>query len=382
MKVLVLGAGRMGRAITFDLARSREVEEVILADIDIEKAKNAYKIDDQKVRFEHIDVTNSNIVESMKECDSVISAVTYQHNFMLARAAIDARVNLCDLGGNIDIVEKELELNKRAKKAGITIIPDCGLAPGITNILAFHGAKKFDEINAIHLRVGGIPQNPEPPLGYKIFFSVQGLLNEYTGKARVIRNGKIMEVDPLTEIEEIEIQPFGKLEAFQTSGGTSTLCNTFKGKVKELDYKTIRYPGHCEKFRVMMDLGLASQEAIEVDGQMVKPRDILAALLNAKLADKDAKDVVILRVSISGKKEGKKKKIVYNLIDYFDENNNISAMMRTTAYPASIIAQMLANGRIKERGALPPELCVPADLFLAELKKRGINVTMESKRVC
>ncbi len=380
MKVLVLGAGRMGRAITFDLARSKEVEEVILADIDIEKAKNA-KIS-QKVRFEHIDVTDRGIVELMKKCDSVISAVTYQHNFMLARAAIDAGVSFCDLGGNIDIVEKELELNEKAKKAGITIIPDCGLAPGITNILAFHGAKKFDEINEIHLRVGGIPQNPEPPLGYKILFSVQGLINEYTGKARVIRNGKIMEVDPLTEIEEIEIQPFGKLEAFQTSGGTSTLCNTFKGKVKELDYKTIRYPGHCEKFGVMMDLGLASQEAIEVDGQMVKPRDILAALMNTKLADKDAKDVVILRVSISGKKEGKKKKIVYNLIDYFDENNNISAMMRTTAYPASIIAQMLANGRIKERGALPPELCVPADLFLAELKKRGINITMESKRVC
>lgn len=379
MKVLVLGAGRMGRAITFDLTRSKEVEEVILADIDIEKAKNA-KIS-QKVRFEHIDVTDSNIVESMKECDLVISAVTYQHNFVLARAAIDARVNLCDLGGNIDIVEKELELNEKAKEAGITIIPDCGLAPGITNILAFHGAKKFDEINEIHLRVGGIPQNPEPPLGYKIFFSVQGLLNEYLGKAKIIRNGKIMEVDPLTEIEEIEIQPFGKLEAFQTSGGTSTLCNTFKGKVKELDYKTIRYPGHCEKFGVMMNLGFADEDPIEVDGEMVKPRDILAALLNAKLADKDAKDVVILRVSISGKKDGKKKKIVYNLIDYFDENNNVSAMMRTTAYPASIIAQMLANGRIKERGALPPELCVPADLFLAELKKRGINITMESERM-
>ncbi len=382
MKVLVLGAGRMGRAITFDLARSREIEEVILADIDIKAKDVLNKISTQKVRFEHVDVTDRGIAELMKKCDSVISAVTYQHNFMLARAAIDARVNLCDLGGNIDIVEKELELNEKAKKAGITIIPDCGLAPGITNILAFHGAKKFDELDEIHLRVGGIPQNPEPPLGYKILFSVQGLINEYTGKARVIRNGKIMEVDPLTEIEEIEIQPFGKLEAFQTSGGTSTLCNTFKGKVKELDYKTIRYPGHCEKFRVMMDLGLASQEAIEVDGQMVKPRDILAALLNTKLADKDAKDVVILRVSISGKKDGKKKKIVYNLIDYFDENNNVSAMMRTTAYPASIIAQMLANGRIKERGALPPELCVPADLFLAELKKRGINVTMESERVC
>ncbi len=379
MKVLVLGAGRMGRTITFDLTRSKEVEEVILADIDIEKAKNA-KIS-QKVRFEHIDVTDSNIVESMKECDLVISAVTYQHNFVLARAAIDARVNLCDLGGNIDIVEKELELNEKAKEAGITIIPDCGLAPGITNILAFHGAKKFDEINEIHLRVGGIPQNPEPPLGYKIFFSVQGLLNEYLGKAKIIRNGKIMEVDPLTEIEEIEIQPFGKLEAFQTSGGTSTLCNTFKGKVKELDYKTIRYPGHCEKFGVMMNLGFADEDPIEVDGEMVKPRDILAALLNAKLADKDAKDVVILRVSISGKKDGKKKKIVYNLIDYFDENNNVSAMMRTTAYPASIIAQMLANGRIKKRGALPPELCVPADLFLAELKKRGINITMESERM-
>ncbi len=379
MKVLVLGAGRMGRAITFDLARSKEVEEVILADIDIEKAKNA-KIS-QKVRFEHIDVTDRGIVELMKKCDSVISAVTYQHNFMLARAAIDARVNLCDLGGNIDIVEKELGLNEKAKKAGITIIPDCGLAPGITNILAFHGAKKFDELDEIHLRVGGIPQNPEPPLGYKIFFSVRGLLNEYLGKARVIRNEKIMEVDPLTEIEEIEIQPFGKLEAFQTSGGTSTLCNTFKGKVKELDYKTMRYPGHCEKFGVMMDLGFADEDPIEVDEQMVKPRDILAALLNTKLADKDAKDVVILRVSISGKKDGKKKKIVYNLIDYFDENNNISAMMRTTAYPASIIAQVLANGKIKEKGALPPELCVPADLFLAELKKRGINITMESERM-
>ena len=243
----------------------------------------------------------------MRGHDSVISCVNYWYNVSLSKAAIETGANFCDLGGNNYIVDEQLALDAEAKAAGINIIPDCGLAPGMVSVLAMHGAAKFDDIEEIHIRVGGLPQDPQPPLNYQLVFSVEGLINEYIEVARVIRDGKIIEIDSMTEIESLNFEGFPPLEAFQTSGGTSTLPDTFLGKIRELDYKTIRYAGHCEKFKTMMDLGLCSSDEIVVDFQKVKPRKVFGELLQKHLPA-DGPDYVLVRLDFVGNKRRRDQK--------------------------------------------------------------------------
>jgi lysine 6-dehydrogenase len=376
MKILVLGAGRMGHGAVFDLIyNSPEVESVTVADYDFAKAKTlAAEINSPKLQAKQLDAANySEVTALMRGHDAAISCVNYWYNLELSRAAIETRTNFCDLGGNNYVVDAQLALDEEAKRAGINIIPDCGLAPGMVSILAMHGAGRFDEIEEIHIRVGGLPQNPRPPLNYQLVFSVEGLINEYVEVARVIRNGEIKEIESMTELETLEFENFPPLEAFQTSGGTSTLPDTFLGKIKELDYKTIRYAGHCEKFKTMIDLGLCSSEEIIADGIKVKPRKVLGELLQKNLPA-DEPDYVLVRLEFVGTSGGETKRLCYDIVDKFDEKTNLSAMMRTTAFPASIIAQMTAKGDVKMRGATPQEKAVDPEKFVAELARRNIVI--------
>ncbi|HEY0098068.1 MAG TPA: saccharopine dehydrogenase C-terminal domain-containing protein [Pyrinomonadaceae bacterium] len=377
MKILVLGAGRMGLGAAYDLAHNSDgVAAVTVADIDLERARAVVStVGSAKLTPAHVDVNDpAQVVALMRGHDAVISCVTYYHNLQLARAAIEARANFCDLGGNNAVVASELALDAEARAAGINIIPDCGLAPGMVSVLAAHGAARFDELEAIHIRVGGLPQSPRPPLNYQIVFSVEGLINEYVERARVIRGGQIVEVESLAEIEALEFPaPYGRMEAFQTSGGTSTLPDTFQGRLQELDYKTIRYPGHCGAFKLFVDLGLAASEEIEVDGVRVRPRRLLGEMLLRHLPA-DEPDVVLIRLAFRGRTAGRDARLRYDIIDRFDERTGLSAMMRTTAFPASIIAQMMAQGETTGRGALPQELVVPPDKFVAALAARDIRI--------
>ncbi|MEJ7700795.1 MAG: saccharopine dehydrogenase C-terminal domain-containing protein [Pyrinomonadaceae bacterium] len=339
----------------------------------------AENIKSPKVSAIKLDVSDfEKTVSVMGGHDSAISCVNYWYNFELSRAAIETRTNFCDLGGNNLIVDKQLALNVEAKNAGINIIPDCGLAPGMVSILAMHGANRFDEMREIHIRVGGLPQKPKLPLNYQLVFSVEGLINEYVEKARVIRAGKTKEIDSMTELEALSFEGFPALEAFQTSGGTSTLTETFLGQIKELDYKTIRYAGHCDKFKAMIDLGLCSSEEIVTDYVKVKPRKVLAELLQKNLPA-DEPDYVLVRLDFSGIKDGQKKSLRYDIVDQFDKETGLSAMMRTTAFPASIIAQMMAKGDVNMRGATPQEKAINAEKFVSELARRNIKIE-ESQR--
>ncbi|HEX8151549.1 MAG TPA: saccharopine dehydrogenase C-terminal domain-containing protein [Thermoanaerobaculia bacterium] len=371
MKMLVLGAGRMGLGAAFDLASQPDVTEVTVADVDLAKATAVATRVGAKARPVQIDVTDhAAVVDLMRGHASALSCVTYWFNEQLARAAIEAGTNFCDLGGNNDVVAAELALDEQARLRDVSIVPDCGLAPGMVAVLVAHGAQQFAQLDEIHIRVGGLPQNPQPPLDYQMVFSVEGLINEYVERARVIRDGRITEVDSMTEIEELEFPaPFGKLEAFQTSGGTSTLPDTFLGKVKELDYKTIRYQGHCAKFKTMIDLGLCSSDVVEIDGLTLAPRRLLGKLLVDTLPH-DEPDYVLVRVEFVG--EGRR--LRYDIIDAYDPETGLSAMMRTTAFPASIVALMMARGQTTPKGALPQERCVPPDAFMEELAKRKIAV--------
>jgi lysine 6-dehydrogenase len=376
MKILVLGAGRMGHGAVYDLAHnSPDVESVTVADFDLAKAEEAAaKVGGGNVLAKQIDASNySDVVELMRDHDSAISCVNYWYNVELAKAAIETRTNFCDLGGNNYVVDEQLALDEEAKNAGINIIPDCGLAPGMVSVLAMHGADRFDDIQEIHIRVGGLPQHPKPPLDYQLVFSVEGLINEYIEVARVIRDGEIKEVDSMTELESLSFDGFPALEAFQTSGGTSTLPDTFLGKIRELDYKTIRYAGHCERFKTMIDLGLCSSEEIVADFVKVKPRKVLGELLQRNLPA-DEPDYVLVRLEFVGKIEGETKRLRYDIVDKQDEETHLSAMMRTTAFPASIIAQMMAKGDVGLRGATPQEKAIDAEKFVAELARRNINI--------
>jgi lysine 6-dehydrogenase len=392
MRILVIGAGRMGLGAAYDLAHSEAVEAVTVADFDDQRARAVVAtIGGDKLTPAQIDVADDEqTVSLMRGHDAAISCVPYFHNLQLARSAIEAGVNFCDLGGNNTVVAAELSLDEQARAAGINIIPDCGLAPGMVSVLVAHGAARFERLNEIHIRVGGLPQRPAPPLNYQIVFSIEGLINEYVERARVIRGGEIIEVDSMTEIEPLHFPaPYGRMEAFHTSGGISTLPESFSGRLAEMDYKTIRYPGHCEKFKLLLDLGLASSEEIEIDGARFRPRRLLGEMLGRYLPAAGP-DVVLVRVEFRGLLKTKEHEAVppdaqhgagskqstlrYDIIDSFDEETGLSAMMRTTAFPASIVAQMMARGETKGSGAIPQERCIPPDAFVAALKARNIRI--------
>ena len=376
MKILVFGAGRMGYGAVYDLANnSPEVAAVTIADVDLKKAeKVARSVAGSKISARQIDVSDyAAVIDAMSDHDAAISCVNYWFNASLSRAAIKTKCNFCDLGGNNYVVDEQLALDTPARLAGINIIPDCGLAPGMVSILAMHGAQRFDKISGIHIRVGGLPQNPKPPLNYQLVFSVEGLINEYIEKARVIRRGEITEVESMSELETLSFEGFPALEAFQTSGGTSTLPDTFLGKARELDYKTIRYAGHCEKFKTLIDLGFCGSEKITADFVKVNPRRVLGELLQRNLPA-DEPDYVLVRIDFSGEKSGQMQSLRYDIVDKFDAPTGLSAMMRMTAFPASIIAQMMAKGDVLERGATPQEIAIKPKKFVAELARRNIII--------
>ena len=386
----------MGHGAVFDLIHnSPGVEQVTVADFDLKRAEAvAEAVGTSRVDAHHVDAANiSDTARLMKGHDSVISCVNYWYNAALSRAAISTGSNFCDLGGNNYIVDEQLALDAEARAAGINIIPDCGLAPGMVSILAMHGAARFDEVSEIHIRVGGLPQKPEPPLDYQLVFSVEGLINEYIEVARVIRDGCITEVESMTELESLSFDGFPPLEAFQTSGGTSTLPDTFLGKVRELDYKTIRYAGHCEKFKTMIDLGLCSSEeiALSVPGAVatgvlkIAPRKVFGELLQQNLPA-DGPDYVLVRLDFVGTqaplpaspRSGEPTRLRYDIVDRYDEATGMSAMMRTTAFPASIIAQMMARGDVLTRGATPQEKAIDPEKFVAELERRNIRIEVSN----
>jgi len=376
MNYLVLGAGMMGSAVAYDIATRNPADTVILADINTDAATRSAQAIGPNVKPLGLDVNNADdLARAMKECRVAVSAVSYSVNEDVTRAAIRAGVHVCDMGGNNDVVERQLTFDREAKAAAVTAIPNCGLAPGLVNILAVSGASEFDELDSMFLRVGGLPQHPRPPLNYQIVFSAEGLINEYVEQAEVIRDGRLVLVEGMSGLEEIEFPPpFGTLEAFSTSGGVSTIARHFEGKVNTLDYKTIRYKGHCERFKMLLDLGFASNEPLMVGGSVKTNREFFTDLLRKKL-DFGDKDLVLARVAITGRRGKVAQRLVYECIDYYDDSTAMTSMMRTTAFPTSIIAQMLAQGKISSPGVMPPEFCIPGDLMIQELALRNVTIT-------
>ncbi len=376
MKILVLGAGKQGGAAAFDLLRNPEVEQVGIADLDSESLETLHtRLGDRRVFLHHVELDDAQLTsELLSPYDACLNALSPWYSLDITRAAIEARTHLCDLGGGSDVVSQLLKLDTSAFEAGVTVIPDCGLAPGLVTILAAHGIRRLDEANSVHIRVGALPRTTTSPLRYQLAYPVARLLDKYAERAILIRDGVRLSVEPLTEVEEIEFpDPFGTLEAFNTAGGLSTLASTFAGKVRNLDYKTIRYPGHCAMVKPLRELGFLGREPVTIGDGSVRPRDVAAKLLGDVL-NGDSPDVVLVRVTILGTKFGGRRRLEYELIDHADENTNLTAIMRCTAFTASAVVQMLAGGHIDRRGVVPQERCVPADELIDSLRERGLNI--------
>ncbi len=381
----------MGSAAAFDMACQSQVESVSLADSDLRCARDVAAranriIGEKKIRAVQLDAGSMrSAAKLMRGHHAALSAVPYRLNLGLARAAIEARCHFADLGGNNTVVRQELALASKAEKHGVALAPDCGLSPGMASILGGELVRRLGgRADALKLYVGGLPEKPMPPFHYQLVFSVEGLINEYVEPARILRKGKLVTIEPLTEPEEFHMPGFAPLIAFHTSGGTSTLPESFEGRVGECFEKTLRYPGHYDLLCELKALGLFSSEKMRVDGTEITPRAVLSKIFEGKFAGKGP-DVCIMRLEahesvrspgVRGLLGGRLKGRVatFTMVDHYDPKTDMSAMMRTTAFPASIVVQMLASGAINKRGGVLQERDGPADLFLDEMFKRGIHI--------
>ncbi len=251
MKIIVLGAGMMGKALAYDLSKYSNFDSIAIADRDKKKLQYIIEITNAgNIKSQYVNIERTKDIKRLfLNYDIAISAVPYKFNYILAKIAIETNTHFLDLGGNNDIVENERSLFEKAKRKGVTIIYDCGLAPGLSSVIVRDIVEQMESIDYVKIRVGGLPIDPKPPLNYQIVFSPDGLINEYTEDAIVLNKGNILKKKSMTDLETIIFpNPFGKMEAFLTSGGSSTLPYTYRDKIRFLDYKTVRYPGHCEMF--------------------------------------------------------------------------------------------------------------------------------------
>ena len=387
----VLGAGRQGTAAAFDLARWGDARCVILADLDLEVARRAAErvntlLDTTIAEPAQVDVTDPEAVEqlltgassrSARRVDAFLSAVPYYYNLDITKIAIRVGAHMCDLGGHTDIARQQHGFDAEARAAGISIVPNCGQVPGMGTSLIVYAMELLDEATDVCMWDGGLPQHPRPPFNYLLTFHIAGLTNEYAEPAVFIRNGRVMEVEPMTELESVEFpQPIGTLEAFVTGGGLDTMPWTFEGRLQTLQNKTLRYPGHLAQLRAFYDLGLWDLTPIPVGDVEVVPRDVFHALFEPQVTFPGDEDMVIVRVKALGKKDGRDAEAVVELIDTFDEETGFTAMERGTGWSAAIVAEMMVRGQ-SPRGAGGVETFVPARPFVEELRRRGFSVTAQ-----
>lgn len=378
---LILGAGRQGTAAAYDLARFGQARRITLADMQLETAVAAAHRVNQLIGREvavgqSLNVTDTAALHAlMQDADAALSAVPYYFNLAITQAAIASQTHLCDMGGHTGVVQQQLALDAAAQAAGVSIVPDCGMGPGLIVTMAAYAMSRLDEAEAIYIYDGGLPQQPQPPWNYQLTFNINGLTNEMDGQAVFLRQGEIAYVDTLSEPEFIEFPPLGRLEADVTSGGTSTSPWTFRGRLRTYENKTLRYPGHFEWLRAFKQLGLFAETPIRVQGEPIVPRQVYHALLEPQITAPDIRDVCVMRIVGQGQKDGRFATVSVDLIDYFDEATGFRAMERLTGWHCAIMMGFQVRGVVRA-GGVPMETAVPPADFMAELPKRGLNYTV------
>jgi len=377
--MLVLGAGLQGSACALDLLRTTDAD-VTMADARIDRIPAFLKsYVGTRLTVVRMDARNADAVRTlMRGHAAVMSALPYYLNADLARLAVDVGTHFADLGGNTEIVREQQQLDAQARARGLSVMPDCGLAPGMVNIVAAEGIRRLEQVGAVRCYVGGLPQQPEPPLNYTLVYSLEGVIDYYTTPSWILRNGALTMADALSEIELVDFpEPAGRLEAFHTAGGISTMPWDFEGRIPVMEYKTLRYPGHAEIIRAIRGLGLLDLTEVQVRGVTVRPRDLFVALADQKLRRPEALDLVALRVVVEGIRNGAPARIAFSLLDQYDEALGVSAMMRTTGYSLSLTAQMQVAGTVSRPGVVTAYEGMPFEAYVNGLAARGVAIETE-----
>ncbi|HYA56063.1 MAG TPA: saccharopine dehydrogenase C-terminal domain-containing protein [Nitrososphaerales archaeon] len=370
MRTAVLGSGLMGSVIAWDLARSEGVDSVVVADIDPERLKGVRKrARGKKLSTELLNLKDRRkVVTFLKGFDVAASALPHGIVHPSDLAAVQAGAKMV----NIAFEDEQMALDAQARKTGGVLIPGCGVAPGLGGVLLAHGLEQIGGGDEGHILVGGLPQKPLPPFDYRLVFSIVGLLREYIDDARVFRNGRLLKVRPFSTVENYKFPPpIGTLEGFCTDG-LASLVYTLHG-MKTLDEITLRWPGHAEKMGLLMESGYFSREKVRAGDADVSPLEVSWAVLGKKLAEGDPRDMTVMRVIAKGRRG----RVVYDMVDRYDEKNGVSSMGKTTAYTASIVTQMLGSGEVKGKGVIPPEVAIrgkSVEELLSELDRRGVRV--------
>ena len=381
--VCIIGAGKQGTAAAYDILLYAKPKKLLLLDISsssLEKCNSKItsvisdntRVMNKVINFEDHD----NLISILEDFDIMLSAVPYPLNPILTQIALKAKISMVDLGGHTQNVIKQLSYHEEAIKNNITIVPDCGMGPGMNITMGLLAMEQFDKTQDLYIWDGGLPQNPIPPWKYSLFFNIQGLTNEYDEHAFFLRNGKITKVNCFEDIELIDFNELGMLEAAVTSGGLSTMPWTFKGKLNTLENKTLRYVGHWSEMIAYRQLGLFSEEAIEFKGGKFTPREFYHYLLEPHLNTNDNQDICLMRVDAYGIKNGQRKGIRYDVIEKYDAKTGFMAMEKWTGWHASIVMQKIMDGTIK-KGAYSIENALSGSDFYSEILKRNYNITLK-----
>jgi len=376
MKLLILGAGLQGCACAYHLLQHPDVERVVLADLDPSRLPRFLApLVGRRLHTATLDAgQRAAAVAHMRGQDAVLCALPYYFNEAMTEAALEAGCHFADLGGKTEVVVRQKRLHDAACAKGLAVVPDCGVAPGMVNILAAEGIRRLDAPRSVRLYVGGLPQHPEPPLNYQIVYSLEGALDYYTTPSWVLRHGKVAQLDALSEVETLEFPaPVGTLEAFHTGGGASTMPFAWEGRIQTLEYKTLRYPGHAAIMRAIRDLGLISSAPITVKGTTVAPRDVFIAAVEPRLRKPDGMDLIALRVVVEGDRRGAPATERFELLDRHDLSLGVSAMMRTTGFSLSLTGMMAVRGEIPP-GVRTPDEAVPFRPYVDGLARFGVRI--------
>jgi lysine 6-dehydrogenase len=380
-KYVVLGAGRQGVAAAYDLAMFGKAERLVLLDIDLAVAEaGADRLNtllEKPIAIGHrVDASDAaTVAPHLDGAKGFLSSAHYTFNLEMTKLAIAKKVHMTDFGGNTGVVREQLALDADAAAAGVSIVPDCGMGPGLNISLGTYVMELVEVPEEVLIWDGGLPQHPQEPWNYVSTFNLGGLTNEYDGNAFFLRDGEVMPVPCFSGYEVLEFpEPLGKLEAFVTSGGLSTAPWTFEGKLKRLENKTLRYPGHVAQFKAFSDLGLLGLEPIAVGGRQVVPRDVFHALLAPQICRNEVKDVCVMRVKGTGTTRGKRAEATVELVDRYDEKTGFTAMQRLTGWHGSIMLIAAVNGMVR-RGVASVELALPGKTVVDECKRRRFAIT-------
>ncbi|HLC11006.1 hypothetical protein E6H19_03875 [Candidatus Bathyarchaeota archaeon] len=376
MRILVVGCGKVGSEIARDLAGSDEVDSVVAMDASSQNLKLLRKRVPKKLQTVKLSMSQLPRFHTLLgKVDLVCGALPGRLGLDLMSETVKASRDIVDISYT---PRDAFPLQRKAKEAGCRVVPQCGVAPGFTNMCVGDASRRLDQMKSVEIFVGGLPEKPEPPLNYRIVFSLEDVVNEYSRPVQVIEEGKRKKVDALSGRGHLSFPGVGKLEYFLTDG-LGSLPRSYP-RTREMHEFTLRYPGHADMMSTLRVLGFFERKSVRIGGVEVEPRQLSIELLRGAMSRGSPEDFLALRVEVKGLSRGKKMSLRYQLLDHYNRRSGVSAMARTTAYPCTSVALLMGRGKIKDTGIVTPErISQDPRLFqfvLDRLAKHGVKMKM------